>query len=66
MQEFADDVDKKQITKIRVQSLRCDLLLKSALNLGRSKIEAAFYEGKIRLNGRKINKKSVHVSQPKV
>lgn len=47
--------------KIKVQSLRADLLLKSALGIARNKIEAAFYEGKIRINGKKIQKKSVHV-----
>lgn len=57
-----NDIDKNRIIKIRVQSLRLDLLLKSALNIARNKIEGAFYENKIRLNGKKIAKKSVHVS----
>ena len=62
MSEFDDDVDKQKIAKIKVQSLRADLLLKVALGIARNKIEASFYEGKIRLNGKKLLKKSVHVS----
>lgn len=45
--------------KVTVQSLRLDLLLKSALGMARNKIEAAFYENKIRINGRKLLKKSL-------
>ena len=63
MEDYADDIDKNRISRIRVQSLRCDLLLKSSLGLGRNKIETSFYEGKIRLNRRKITKKSAHVSK---
>jgi hypothetical protein len=63
-EEFADDIDKQKIAKIRVQSMRADLLLKTGLGIARNKIEASFYEGKIRVNGKKINKKSVHVSWP--
>lgn len=44
--------------KINVQSLRVDLLLKSAIGIARNKIEAAFYENRIRVNGKKIAKKS--------
>ncbi|KAL7024709.1 hypothetical protein ACKWTF_013179 [Chironomus riparius] len=62
LSEFDDDVDKQKIAKIKVQSLRADLLLKVALGIARNKIEASFYEGKIRLNGKKLSKKSVHVS----
>lgn len=40
--------------------MRADLLLKAALGIARNKIEASFYEGKIRVNGKKILKKSVH------
>ncbi|KAG5671685.1 hypothetical protein PVAND_001870 [Polypedilum vanderplanki] len=62
-EEFADDIDKQKIAKVRVQSMRADLLLKSGLGIARNKIEAAFYESKIRLNGKKINKKSVHCNE---
>lgn len=44
---------------MKVQSLRADLLLKQGIGLARNKIEAAFYENKIRINGKKILKKSV-------
>ncbi|CAG9806979.1 unnamed protein product [Chironomus riparius] len=62
LSEF-DDVDKQKIAKIKVQSLRADLLLKVALGIARNKIEASFYEGKIRLNGKKLSKKSVHCNE---
>jgi 23S rRNA-/tRNA-specific pseudouridylate synthase len=48
--------------KVSTQSLRADLLLKAALGLARNKIEMAFYEGKIRLNGKKLTKKSASCS----
>lgn len=43
---------------MNVQSLRVDLLLKSGIGLARNKIETAFYESRIRINGKKLNKKS--------
>jgi 23S rRNA-/tRNA-specific pseudouridylate synthase len=52
------DVDKKTVAKISVQSMRADLLLKSGVGVARNKIEAAFYEGRIRVNGKKLLKKS--------
>lgn len=52
------DVDKKTVVKIRVQSMRADLLLKSGVGVARNKIEAAFYEGRIKINGKKLMKKS--------
>ena len=48
--------------KVTVQSMRADLLLKSGIGIARNKIEAAFYENKIRINGKKILKKSVSCS----
>lgn len=54
-----DDFDKKSIAKVHVQSLRADLILKSGLGIARNKIETAFYENRIRVNGKKIVKKSV-------
>lgn len=53
-----DEFDKKTTVKIKVQSLRADLLLKSAVGIARNKIEAAFYDNRIRINGKKIAKKS--------
>lgn len=52
------DVDKKTVVKINVQSMRADLLLKSGVGIARNKIETAFYDGRIRLNGKKLVKKS--------
>lgn len=57
-----DDFDKKTVIKILVTSLRADLLLKSGVGVARNKIETAFYENRIRLNGKKIAKKSVSCS----
>lgn len=48
--------------KVTVQSIRTDLLIKQALGMARNKIETAFYENRIRLNGKKLNKKSVSCS----
>lgn len=53
-----DEFDKKTTVKVKVQSLRVDLLLKSAIGIARNKIEAAFYDNRIRINGKKIAKKS--------
>lgn len=58
-EDDTDEFDKKSTVKITTQSLRADLLLKAALGIARNKIEAAFYENKIRINGKKLVKKSV-------
>lgn len=42
--------------------MRADLILKSAVGVARNKIETAFYENRIRINGKKILKKSLTVS----
>lgn len=60
--EFHDELDKKSIAKVTVQSLRADLLLKQGIGMARNKIETAFYENRIRINGKKIQKKSVSCS----
>jgi len=54
------DVDGNdvKIIKTRLNSLRLDTLLKAGLGISKSKVEAAFYESKIRVNGEKILKKS--------
>ncbi|XP_027022296.1 mitochondrial transcription rescue factor 1 [Tachysurus fulvidraco] len=41
-----------------VQSLRFDLVMKTGLDIARHKIEDAFYDHKLRLNGEKLIKKS--------
>lgn len=60
---FEDEiVDKNsKILNIKVSSLRTDLLLKAGLGIARNKIETMFYDSKIRVNGKKIFKKSMQV-----
>ncbi|XP_062124495.1 mitochondrial transcription rescue factor 1 [Drosophila sulfurigaster albostrigata] len=59
-EEFKDDRDSK-VVKTKVNSLRADLLLKSGLGMARNKVEHNFYESKIRVNGKKLQKKSVQL-----
>lgn len=47
-----------KLMNVDVQSLRVDAVLKSGLGIARNKVEALFYENKIRLNGRPVLKKS--------
>ncbi|KAM4865919.1 mitochondrial transcription rescue factor 1 isoform 1-T10 [Thomomys bottae] len=49
--------DYKDLDKV-VQSFRYDVILKTGLDVGRNKIEDAFYKGELRLNGEKLWKKS--------
>ncbi|EDV93178.1 mitochondrial transcription rescue factor 1 [Drosophila grimshawi] len=58
--EFKDERDSK-VVKTKVNSLRADLLLKSGLGMARNKVELNFYESKIRVNGKKLLKKSVQL-----
>ncbi|EDW83033.1 uncharacterized protein Dwil_GK22530 [Drosophila willistoni] len=58
--EFKDERDSK-VVKANVNSLRADLLLKSGLGMARNKVELHFYESKIRVNGKKLQKKSVQL-----
>ncbi|KAK5645356.1 hypothetical protein RI129_006656 [Pyrocoelia pectoralis] len=52
-------VDKQtKVLTLRVSSLRTDVVLKSSLYVSRSKVDEAFYESKIRVNGKKLLKKS--------
>uniref|UniRef100_A0A8C5XHT3 Mitochondrial transcription rescue factor 1 C-terminal domain-containing protein n=1 Tax=Microcebus murinus TaxID=30608 RepID=A0A8C5XHT3_MICMU len=41
-----------------VPSFRYDVILKTGLDVGRNKVEEAFYKGELRLNGEKLWKKS--------
>ncbi|XP_048000015.1 mitochondrial transcription rescue factor 1 [Leguminivora glycinivorella] len=50
-----------KVVKFNTTSLRTDLILKTALGVARNKIEQLFYESKIRVNGKKIVKKSLSV-----
>ncbi|KAK4010742.1 hypothetical protein OUZ56_019875 [Daphnia magna] len=58
--EILSDVDGKdvKIVKKKVNSLRLDSLLKAGLGTAKNKIDTAFYESKIRVNGEKLFKKS--------
>ncbi|XP_018799965.1 PREDICTED: uncharacterized protein C6orf203 homolog [Bactrocera latifrons] len=58
--EFKDERDSK-VLKTSVNSLRADLVLKAGLGMARNKVETIFYESKVRVNGKKINKKSVQL-----
>ncbi|XP_006840020.1 PREDICTED: uncharacterized protein C6orf203 homolog [Chrysochloris asiatica] len=49
--------DYKDLEKV-VQSFRYDVILKTGLDVGRNKVEDAFYKGELRLNGEKLWKKS--------
>ncbi|KAF6364145.1 hypothetical protein mRhiFer1_001916 [Rhinolophus ferrumequinum] len=49
--------DYKDLEKV-VQSFRYDIILKTGLDVGRNKVEDAFYKGELRLNGEKLWKKS--------
>ncbi|XP_006187493.2 mitochondrial transcription rescue factor 1 isoform X1 [Camelus ferus] len=49
--------DYKDLDKV-VQSFRYDVILKTGLDIGRNKVEDAFYKGELRLNGEKLWKKS--------
>ncbi|XP_012576190.1 PREDICTED: uncharacterized protein C6orf203 homolog isoform X2 [Condylura cristata] len=60
-EELEDDPsvakDYKDLAKV-VQSFRYDVILKTGLDIGRNKVEDAFYKGELRLNGEKLWKKS--------
>ncbi|KAM9354427.1 mitochondrial transcription rescue factor 1 [Pholidichthys leucotaenia] len=49
--------DYKDMEKY-VQSFRYDVIMKSGLDIARNKIEDAFYDNRLRLNGQKLIKKS--------
>uniref|UniRef100_A0A8D0DNH9 Mitochondrial transcription rescue factor 1 n=1 Tax=Salvator merianae TaxID=96440 RepID=A0A8D0DNH9_SALMN len=59
--EFEDDPnvvkDYKDLEKV-VQSFRFDVIMKAGLDIARNKVEDAFYNGDLRLNGEKLWKKS--------
>ncbi|XP_061385190.1 mitochondrial transcription rescue factor 1 [Danaus plexippus] len=50
-----------KVIKFNTTSLRTDAILKAALGVARNKIETIFYDSKIRVNGKKILKKSAPV-----
>lgn len=62
---FGDDDSSlskdSKVVKFSTTSMRTDVIIKSALGYARNRVEEIFYESKIRLNGRKIMKKSAAV-----
>ncbi|XP_011560292.3 mitochondrial transcription rescue factor 1 [Plutella xylostella] len=52
-----------KVVKFNATSMRTDAILKLALGVARNKIETVFYESKIRVNGKKIMKKSHGIKQ---
>ncbi|GAB0097661.1 Mitochondrial transcription rescue factor 1 [Sergentomyia squamirostris] len=62
--DLNDELKEKgtNLIKCSVTSMRADLIIKTGLGLARNKVEVKFYEGRIRVNGRKISKKSHHVN----
>lgn len=55
--EVYDGVSK--MISVTVGSMRVDLIIKKGLGLARNKVEKIFYESRVRVNGKKIPKKSV-------
>ncbi|XP_052900882.1 mitochondrial transcription rescue factor 1 [Anopheles moucheti] len=47
--------------RVTVNSLRADLLLKAGLGIARNKVETLFYDSKIRVNGKRLMKKSAQL-----
>lgn len=64
-EDIFDSLQNKhsKIMNIVLPSLRVDTILKSSLGLARNKVDLMFYENRIRLNGEKILKKNVTVSE---
>ncbi|XP_013192405.1 uncharacterized protein LOC106136407 [Amyelois transitella] len=63
-EDFDEDASlskDSKLVKFSTTSLRTDAILKSALGVARNKIEQLFYESKIRVNGKKLLKKSASV-----
>ncbi|XP_075158387.1 uncharacterized protein LOC142231632 [Haematobia irritans] len=60
--QFKDERDSK-VVKARVNSLRADLILKAGLGIARNKVENIFYESRIRINGKKLQKKSIQLHE---
>ncbi|XP_055551762.1 mitochondrial transcription rescue factor 1 [Wyeomyia smithii] len=56
-EELANDKHTK-LLKTSVGSMRADLIVKAGLGIARNKVDTLFYESKIRVNGRKLLKKS--------
>ncbi|XP_047473621.1 mitochondrial transcription rescue factor 1-like [Penaeus chinensis] len=73
-QDFSDDEESDEEEelesaadfrdmRVNVSSLRLDAILKAGLNMSRNKVESAFYDSKIRVNGQKVMKKSKQLQE---
>uniref|UniRef100_A0A182Q127 S4 RNA-binding domain-containing protein n=1 Tax=Anopheles farauti TaxID=69004 RepID=A0A182Q127_9DIPT len=59
--ELLEDKHNRTV-RVTVNSMRADLLLKAGLGIARNKVDALFYDSKIRVNGRKLLKKSAQLA----
>nr|XP_050868478.1 mitochondrial transcription rescue factor 1 [Vespula vulgaris] len=59
--ELDESQSKSVISNIKVNSLRVDTIIKNGAGISRKNIETAFYESKIRINGKKVLKISTEV-----
>lgn len=73
-QDFSDDEESDgegelesaadfRDVRVNVSSLRLDAVLKAGFNMSRNKVESAFYDSKIRVNGQKVMKKSKQLQE---
>ncbi|XP_033225360.1 mitochondrial transcription rescue factor 1 [Belonocnema kinseyi] len=53
----------EKIVSKTVPSMRLDGIIKAGLGMARNKVDLAFYESKVRVNGKKILKKSTEVHE---
>ncbi|XP_014213313.1 uncharacterized protein C6orf203 homolog [Copidosoma floridanum] len=67
--ETLDDEDtlalnqkKAKLINTTVSGMRLDAVLKAGLGVSRNKIEQAFYESRVRMNGQKAKKKGIAVN----
>ncbi|XP_055324800.1 uncharacterized protein LOC129579147 [Sitodiplosis mosellana] len=62
LSEFKEgDKSDRHLAQVKVQTLRLDTVVKAGLGLPKRKIEKLFYESKIRINGKKVAKKSMDI-----
>lgn len=52
-----------KLLAVHISSLRIDAVLRSGLGIARNKIEALFYENKIKINEQSVEKKAVQVQE---
>lgn len=53
---------KAKVVETKVNAMRLDLMIKAGLGISRNKVETAFYDSLIRLNGKKAVKKSAEIA----